>query len=261
MAVPGVHPQAGQPAPASKLVNVAKLVTAYYTERPDPAIPAQRIAFGTSGHRGSSFRAGFNEAHILAVTQAICLYRREHGIDGPLFLGWDTHALSEPARASALEVLTANGVDVMVDAKDGVTPTPVVSQAILAHNRGRSSGLSDGILITPSHNPPEYGGFKYNPPSGGPADTGVTAWIEQKANALLAGGLAGVSRIPYERARRSPGIHRFDYVGNYVNALESVIDADVLRYQLAFSNTKTFAGFDDDGLFVQRLEWMIDAIH
>ena len=229
MAVPGVHPQAGQPAPASKLVDVAKLVTAYYTERPDPAVPAQRIAFGTSGHRGSSFRAGFNEAHILAVTEAICLYRREHGIDGPLFLGWDTHALSEPARASALEVLAANDVDLMVDVNDGVTPTPVVSQAILAHNRGRSSGLADGILITPSHNPPEYGGFKYNPPSGGPADTGITAWIEQKANALLGTGLEGVSRIPYERARRSPGIHRFDYIQSYVSALASVIDTDVLR--------------------------------
>jgi phosphoglucomutase len=169
-----VHALAGRPAPPELLVNVPRLLTAYYTERPDPSLPAQRIVFGTSGHRGSSLAASFNEAHILSMTQAICLYRRAHGIDGPLFLGWDTHALSEPARVSALEVLAANGVDVMVDARDDFTPTPVVSWAILAHNRGRSTGLADGIVITPSHNPPEYGGLKYDPPSGGPADTAVT---------------------------------------------------------------------------------------
>ena len=220
---------AGKPAPASRLVDVAQLTRAYYTERPDPAVPEQRVAFGTSGHRGTSLRAGFNEAHILAVTQAICLYRREQGIDGPLFLGWDTHALSEPARASALEVLAANGVDVMVDAADGVTPTPVVSQAIVAHNRGRTRRLADGIVVTPSHNPPEYGGFKYDPPSGGPADTPVTDWIQRAANALLADGLRGVARMPYERARAAATTHRFDYLESYVGALGAVLDLDVLR--------------------------------
>lgn len=224
-----VHPGAGQPAPRSLLVNVPRLVTAYYTERPDPSVRAQRVAFGTSGHRGSSLEVGFNEGHILAITQAICSYRREQGIDGPLFLGWDTHALSEPARVTALEVLAANGVEVMLDAHDRFTPTPVVSQAIVAYNRGRVEGLADGIVITPSHNPPQYGGFKYDPPSGGPADTQVTSWIEQRANALLAEGLREVVRIPYEQVRRAATIHPFDYLESYVGALGRVIDMDVLR--------------------------------
>jgi phosphoglucomutase len=224
-----VHPNAGRPAPASLLVNVPRLVTAYYTERPDPAIRAQRVAFGTSGHRGSSPDSGFNEAHILTITQSICSYRREQGIDGPLFLGWDTHALSEPARVTVLEVLAANGVDVMVDAHEGFTPTPVISQAILAYNRGRTRGLADGIVITPSHNPPESGGIKYDPPTGGPADTQVTRWIEQKANAMLAEGLDEIARMPFARARRASTVHAFDYVGAYVDALATVIDMDVLR--------------------------------
>jgi len=224
-----IHPLAGKPAPPSLLVDVAKLVKAYSTERPDPSLPEQRVVFGTSGHRGSSLKAGFNEAHILAITQAICLYRREQKIDGPLFLGWDTHALSEPARVSALEVLAANGVEVMHDAQDGVTPTPVVSQTILAHNRTHAKALADGIVITPSHNPPEYGGFKYDPPSGGPSDTEVTRWIERRANAFLADGLRGVARIPYERARRATTTHGFDYLSSYVSALGAVIDMDVLR--------------------------------
>jgi phosphoglucomutase len=229
VSVPRAHPLAGEPAPLSRLVNIPRLVTAYYVERPDPALPEQRVAFGTSGHRGSSFSAGFNEAHILAITQAICRYRTAAKIDGPLFMGWDTHALSEPARVSALEVLAANGVDVMVDVDDGFTPTPVVSQAILVHNHGRTSGLADGIVITPSHNPPESGGFKYDPPSGGPADTEITAWIQETANALLGEGLRGVSRIPYERARRAATMHRFDYRSAYVKDLAEVIDMEVLE--------------------------------
>jgi phosphoglucomutase len=224
-----VHPLAGKPVPPSLLVDVAKLVRAYSTERPDPSVPEQRVTFGTSGHRGSSLRAGFNEAHILAITQAICLYRKQHEIGGPLFLGWDTHALSEPARVSALEVLAANGVEVMLDAHDRVTPTPVVSQAIVAHNRGRATAFADGIVITPSHNPPEYGGFKYDPPSGGPADTSITEWIESRANAFLADGLRGVARMPYERACQAATTHRFDYLSSYIDALGAVIDMDVLR--------------------------------
>lgn len=223
-----IHPMAGQPAPPSLLVNIPRLVTAYYTERPDPSLPGQRVHFGTSGHRGSSLEGGFNEAHILAITQAICLYRTAHGIDGPLFLGWDTHALSEPARVTALEVLAANGVGVMLDAHGRFTPTPVVSQAILAYNRGRAGGRADGIVITPSHNPPDSGGFKYDPPSGGPADTEVTRWIEERANALLADGLRDVVRVPYERVRRAATIHPFDYLDSYVGALGTVIDLDVL---------------------------------
>ena len=229
MSTPGVHPLAGRPAPPELLVNVPRLLTAYYTERPDPSVAAQRIAFGTSGHRGSSLAAGFNEAHILAMTQAICLYRTAHGIDGPLFLGWDTHALSEPARVSALEVLAANGIDVMIDARDDFTPTPVVSWAILAHNQGRRTGLADGIVITPSHNPPEYGGLKYDPPSGGPAETAVTAWIQDKANALLADDLRGVARQPWPRARRAATMHRFEYVTSYVGELDAVIAMDAIR--------------------------------
>src|SRR4026209_955696 len=184
-----ISPLARKPAEPSILVDVSRLVTAYYTRRPDPSVPSQRVAFGTSGHRGSSFEDAFNEAHILAITQAICLYRRQQKIDGPLYLGIDTHALSPPAFASALEVLAANGVEVMIDRDGGYTPTPVISHAILWYNRGRTSGLADGVVITPSHNPPEDGGFKYTPPTGGPADADVTGWIEQIANALLAEGL------------------------------------------------------------------------
>src|SRR5579864_3554060 len=224
-----VSPLAGKPAPASTLVNVSRLVTAYYAEHPDPSVAAERVAFGTSGHRGSAFERSFNEAHILAVTQAICLYRKSHGIDGPLFMGMDTHALSEPAFASALEVLAANGVEVMVDRDQGYTPTPVISHAILTYNRGRTSGLADGIVITPSHNPPEDGGFKYNPPSGGPADTEVTGWIERTANALLAEELRPVRRMPYGRARRAASTHLHDYITPYVDDLASVVDMEVIR--------------------------------
>jgi phosphoglucomutase len=204
-------------------------VTAYYTARPDPAVREQRVAFGTSGHRGSAFKHAFNEAHILAISQAICLYRAQQNISGPLFLGMDTHALSEPAFASALEVLAANGVEVMVDHDAGYTPTPVISHAILTYNRGRKAGLADGIVITPSHNPPEDGGFKYNPPHGGPADTQVTRWIEEKANALLADSLRGVQRVPYERAASASTTHRYDYIASYVGDLGAVVDMDAIR--------------------------------
>lgn len=224
-----VSPRAGKPAERSELVNIPRLMTAYYALRPDPAMPAQKVAFGTSGHRGSAFDAAFNEAHILAITQAICLYRQRQGIDGPLFLGIDTHALSESAFASALEVLAANGVTVRIDDQAGYTPTPVISHAILTHNRGRTSALADGIVVTPSHNPPEDGGFKYNPPNGGPADTHVTGWIQDTANALLAADLDGVKRIPFERARRAATTQRHDYLGAYVNDLPQVIDLDAVR--------------------------------
>jgi phosphoglucomutase len=222
-------PLAGKPAPRAMLVDVRRLVTAYCTDMPDPEVPAQRVAFGTSGHRGSSLKRSFNEGHILAITQAICLYRTRQGISGPLFLGIDTHALSVPARATALEVLAANGVDVMIAAEDEYTPTPVISHAILTYNRGRRTGLADGIVITPSHNPPHDGGFKYNPPSGGPAGTAVTRWIEGKANELLEARLAGVKRVPHERALRAPTTHRHDYLHPYVDDLGNVIDLDVLR--------------------------------
>ncbi|MGH9141166.1 MAG: alpha-D-glucose phosphate-specific phosphoglucomutase, partial [Vicinamibacterales bacterium] len=224
-----ISPLAGTPAPASMLVDVPKLVTAYYAEKPDPANVAERVAFGTSGHRGSAFARTFNQAHILAITQAICLYRRTHLITGPLFLGKDTHALSQPAFVSALEVLAANGVDVMIDADEDYTPTPVISHAILGYNRGRASGHADGIVITPSHNPPEDGGFKYNPPHGGPADNSVTGWIEQAANGLLADELRDVARIPYPRARTASTTHPHDYYGPYVDDLGHVIDMDAIR--------------------------------
>jgi phosphoglucomutase len=224
-----VSPLAGKPAEPSLLINVPRLVTAYYTGRPDPSVPAQRVVFGTSGHRGSALDNAFNELHILAITQAICLYRQQQGIDGPLFIGMDTHALSEPAFASALEVLAANGVEVMVDATHPYTPTPVVSHAILTHNRGRTRGLADGIVITPSHNPPQYGGFKYDPPQGGPADTHLTAWIEQRANAFLADGLRGVRRISLERARKASTTHRHDYLEAYVGDLTAVVDLEAIR--------------------------------
>ena len=222
-------PLAGQPTQPSMLVNIPRLVTAYYTGRPDPSVPEQRVAFGTSGHRGSSLKNSFNEAHILATTQAICLYRQQQRIDGPLFLGMDTHALSEPALANTLEVLAANEVIVMVDQDNGYTPTPVISHAILTYNRGRKTGLADGIVITPSHNPPEDGGFKYNPPHGGPADTDVTTWIEKQANAFLTDGLRGIKRMSYEKARRASTTHRHNYTGAYIGDLGNVIDMTAIR--------------------------------
>jgi phosphoglucomutase len=224
-----LNPLAGKPAPRDILVNVPRLITAYYQEVPDPAVPSQRVAFGTSGHRGSAFDVAFNEWHILAITQGICEYRKQQGTDGPLFLGMDTHALSVPALASALEVLAANGVDVMLAEKDEYTPTPAISHAILTYNRGRKSGLADGIVITPSHNPPESGGFKYNPPNGGPADTTVTGWIEARANELMAQGLRDVKRVQYEKALKSSTTHRHDYLNNYVADLGNVIDMVVIR--------------------------------
>jgi phosphoglucomutase len=224
-----IDPNAGKPAQPSMLVNVPRLITAYYTGRPDPAVRTQRVAFGTSGHRGSSFTLSFNEAHILAITQAICHYRKQERIDGPLFLAMDTHALSDPAWVSALEVLAANGVDTMIDYAGGYTPTPALSHAILTYNRGRADGLADGIVITPSHNPPEDGGFKYNPPNGGPADTGATRWIEDRANELLEGGLRQILRMPYEGARKVSTTHRHDYVSAYVNDLADVLDMDAIH--------------------------------
>ncbi len=224
-----INPLAGKSAPASLLVDVPKLLAAYLDLRPDPTLPTHRVAFGTSGHRGSSFECSFNEWHVLAISQAICQYRQQQGIDGPLFLGIDTHALSEPAYASALEVLAGNGVEVMLSQYDLYTPTPAVSHAILVYNRGRDSGLADGIVITPSHNPPDSGGFKYNPPNGGPADTKVTDWIEAQANALLKDELLGVKRIPFEKALRAATTHRYDYLNRYINDLDKVLDMEVIR--------------------------------
>ena len=224
-----ISPLAGQPAPRSLLVDVPRLVTAYYTGVPDPSVPAQRVAFGTSGHRGSSLELSFNESHVLAITQAIWAYRQSRHIDGPLFLGIDTHALSAPACATALEVLAANGVDVMLAVGDEYTPTPALSRAILAHNRGRSSGLADGIVITPSHNPPNSGGFKYNPPNGGPADTEITASIEAAANRHLEARLHGVKRMPYAHALHAATTHRHDFLTDYVADLGNVIDFDAIR--------------------------------
>jgi phosphoglucomutase len=222
-------PRAGQPAAPGDLVNVAKLVTAYYTVHPDPAEVAQRVSFGTSGHRGSAFTATFNEDHILATTQAICDYRTRHGIDGPLYLGADTHALAEPAQASALEVLAANGVRALVDSRGGYTPTPAVSRAILTHNVTGVTSQADGIVVTPSHNPPTDGGFKYNPPDGGPAGTEVTREIQDRANELLSDGLRGVRRVPYARAVAADTTGTFDFLGSYVAALDSVVDIDAIR--------------------------------
>lgn len=224
-----ISPRASKPADSSILINVPKLVTAYYTGRPDPTIPAQHIAFGTSGHRGTSLDGTFNEDHILAITQAICLYRKGHKIDGPLFTGKDTHALSEPAFASALEVLAANNVEAMVSENDEYTPTPAVSHAILTYNRGRTSEFADGIVITPSHNPPEDGGFKYNPAHGGPADSGVTGWIEEQANQLLMKKLSGVKRISFAQALRAQTTHRHDYLSAYTGDLANVLDMEAIR--------------------------------
>ena len=224
-----LSPLAGKPAPAQLLVDIPRLVTAYYTGQPDAAIANQRVAFGTSGHRGSSFELSFNEWHVLAISQAICLYRQAVGINGPLFVGIDTLALSTPAGASALEVFAGNGVETMIAAGDEYTPTPAISHAIICYNRGRTTGLADGVVITPSHNPPESGGFKYNPPNGGPADTDVTKWIEAKANELLAAKLAGVKRISYEQALKANTTHRHDYLNTYVADLKNVIDMDAIR--------------------------------
>lgn len=220
---------AGKPVDPSMLVNVSRLITAYYSETPDPTVPGQRVAFGTSGHRGSAFERSFNEWHILAITQAICLYRKKLGFSGPLFLGIDTHALSEPAFTSALEVLAANSVDVMLADKDEYTPTPVISHTILAYNRGRNTSLADGIVITPSHNPPDNGGFKYNPPNGGPAGSDVTDWIEARANALLESNLEGVKRISFDQACRAATTHRYDYLNAYIDDLGNVLDMGAIR--------------------------------
>jgi phosphoglucomutase len=224
-----VHPLAGKPPTPEMLADIPRLITAYYAERPDPEIAAQRVAFGTSGHRGSSLLCSFNEAHILAISQAICQDRRENGVDGPLFLAKDTHALSEPAFASALEVFAANGVELMVDQDLRYTPTPALSHALLAYNRGRKDGLADGVVITPSHNPPEDGGFKYNPPHGGPADTAATTWIQDRANAILGAGWSEVRRVPYRQALNAPASHRHDYISEYVNDLDSVVDMGAVR--------------------------------
>jgi phosphoglucomutase len=222
-------PLAGKPAGAGTRLDVGKLIAAYYSRRPDPSVPAERVAFGTSGHRGSAFDGTFNEAHVVAITQAICRYRRRQGIDGPLFIGIDTHALSGPAFESALEVLAANAVEVMISKGGEYTPTPAVSHAILVHNRARTSGLADGIVVTPSHNPPDSGGFKYNPPNGGPADTAITGEIEVAANALLASALEDVTRMPIAQARRAASTHEHDYLGTYVADLANVIDLDAIR--------------------------------
>ena len=227
--VMGIHPLAGKQAPTSCLVDLVQLREAYYHDTPDPAVPAQRVAFGTSGHRGSSLKRSFNNEHIVAVVQAICEYRKNQQTTGPLFLGMDTHALSRPAFDTTLGVLAANHVEVMIDRDAGYTPTPVISHAILTYNRGRASGQSDGIVITPSHNPPEDGGIKYNPPQGGPADTQATKWIEDRANALLASRLEGVRRVPAEDALRASSVHKHDYIGAYVNDLERVIDFEPIR--------------------------------
>jgi phosphoglucomutase len=224
-----ISPLAGKPADPAMLVNVPRLITAYYSERPDTSIPAQRVAFGTSGHRGCAFDSAFNEYHIIAITQAICIYRQSQGIDGPLFLGIDTHALSEPAFASAIEVLAGNHVDVMIDRNHGYTPTPVISHAILTYNRGRKSKFADGIVITPSHNPPADGGFKYNPPHGGPADSKATKWIEEQANILMAAALLGVPRVPMTKALAAPTTHRYDFIDKYVADLCNVVDMEAIR--------------------------------
>jgi phosphoglucomutase len=223
------HELAGKPAPASLLIDVDRLTDAYFTKEPDLSDPEQLVSFGTSGHRGSSLSGSFNQSHILAITQAICEWRKQEGITGPLFLGKDTHALSRPAERTALEVLAANGVETVIQRNDGYTPTPSISRLILTHNRGRKSGLGDGIVVTPSHNPPADGGFKYNPPNGGPADTNITGWIEKRANALLRTNTAEIRRIPFERARTAPTVRQDDFVGPYVADLGSVVDMAAIR--------------------------------
>jgi len=224
-----VNPLAGKPVPETLLANIPRLMTAYFALTPDASVPTQRVSFGTSGHRGSAYAASFNEAHILAITQAVCLYRKSAGITGPLFLGMDTHALSEAALTSAIEVLAANGVETFIDEHGGYTPTPVISHAILTYNRGRSDGLADGIVISPSHNPPDEGGFKYNPTSGRPADVDVTVWIGKAANDFLAAGLEGVQRMPYARARKAACIRAYDFVTPYVADLANVVDMEAIR--------------------------------
>jgi phosphoglucomutase len=224
-----ISPLAGKPAPKSILVDIPKLLAAYSDLKPDPSVPAQRVAFGTSGHRGSSFDRSFNEWHILAISQAICEYRKSKGIAGPLFIGFDTHALSQPAFENALEVLAANGVETMIATGGEFTPTPAISHAILVYNKGRTSGLADGIVITPSHNPPDNGGFKYNPTNGGPADTDITGWVQNRANALLEGGLKDVKRMPFAQARKASTTHEHDFLNNYVADLANIIDFDVIR--------------------------------
>ena len=225
----GISPNAGKLPTIDKLINVPRLISAYYSNVPDPSVREQRVSFGTSGHRGSSLKNAFNERHILAISQALCLYRQMHKIDGPIFIGIDTHALSTPAFATTVEVLAANGMQLMISKNDEYTPTPAVSQAILMYNKGRKDGFADGVVITPSHNPPDDGGFKYNPPHGGPAGSEITSWIEAKANAFLEDDLRGVQRISYERALKLGSTHRYDYIANYVNDLANVIDFDVLR--------------------------------
>ncbi|HSS51645.1 MAG TPA: phosphoglucomutase (alpha-D-glucose-1,6-bisphosphate-dependent) [Thermoanaerobaculia bacterium] len=255
-----IDPRAGKPAELSMLVDVPRLMTAYYARRPDPSVPGQRVAFGTSGHRGSAFDAAFNEGHILAIAQALCEYRQGQAVTGPLFLGADTHALSRSAWASAIEVLAANGVDVMIDDRadrddrGGYTPTPVVSHAILTYNRGRSADFADGIVVTPSHNPPRDGGFKYNPPHGGPADTHVTGWIQDRANALLADGLRAVKRMSYDRALAAGTTHRHDFMGSYVGDLGSVVNLDVLRNSSLELGVDPLGGAGTDywGLIAER---------
>jgi len=224
-----VNPLAGRLPDPSSLIDVDGLVSAYYEDEPDPSVAEQRVSFGTSGHRGSSPARTFNEAHVLAISEALCRYRRSQGIDGPLFLGRDTHRLSEPAFRTILEVLGANEVEVVIDAAEGFTPTPVISHAILTHNRGSGEGTADGIVVTPSHNPPEDGGFKYNPPHGGPAGTDVTSWIEREANELLDAALEGVRRAPFEQPLDGPTVRGHDYVSSYVDDLPAVVDLDAIR--------------------------------
>jgi phosphoglucomutase len=236
-----IDPLAGKPVPPSKLTNVPRLMTAYYSLKPDPKIAAQRVAFGTSGHRGGAFQNSFNETHIVAISQAVCLYRKKAGTDGPLFLGMDTHALSESAFASALEVFAANGVETMIDEARGYTPTPVISYAILTYNKGRKTGLADGIVITPSHNPPDEGGFKYNPTNGGPADIDITNWIQKTANDLIENNLSGVKRIPFARALKADCVHKYDYTTPYVADLQNIVDMQ------AIADAKVRIGIDPLG--------------
>src|ERR1700691_604249 len=224
-----ISPLAGRPAPKEMLIDVSRMEKDYYERKPDVSDPNQLVIFGTSGHRGSPFQGTFTEAHILAITQAICEYRRSQGTDGPLYMGKDTHAVSAPAQRTALEVLAANGVETIIQQNDGVTPTPVISRAILVYNRGRKDHLADGIVITPSHNPPEDGGFKYNPPSGGPADTHVTQWVENRANELLRGNNVGVKRVPLAAAMKASSTHQEDFVLPYVRDLKNVVDIDAIR--------------------------------